>query len=262
MATPPQTRTHTKLVGTPDYDDPAFWDTKFATGRDVGEWLNSGETLLDAVLSYLEGRPAIDAAATPRVLHLGPGISKLGAKLCDEFVKRSWTGDGIVNVDFSAEAIRIGQEIECAKEPSHAMHWLQADLRSWADISRLYSFAPFDVILDKSTSDAIATSTPLTFPPSSDAAVICPTVQEVADKSGEVTISPVEVLALHLAPLTRKGALWATLSYSTMRFDNLSHLAQYWTVVSRTPLKAPQGETSSFAYAPEVFHWIYILRRK
>ncbi|OOO04438.1 hypothetical protein OAory_01052850 [Aspergillus oryzae] len=33
-------RTHTKIAGTPDYDDPIFWDTKFATGQDVGEWLN------------------------------------------------------------------------------------------------------------------------------------------------------------------------------------------------------------------------------
>ncbi|PWY86666.1 hypothetical protein BO70DRAFT_422221 [Aspergillus heteromorphus CBS 117.55] len=260
MAAPPTRRTHTRIAGTPDYDDPSFWDTKFATGRDVGEWLNSGETLLDAVLSYLErSRPA-----APRVLHLGPGISKLGTKLCDEFLKRDWAGDGIVNVDFSAEAVRIGRETESNKAPSHAMHWLQTDLRSWTDVSRLDTFAPFDVILDKSTSDAIATSTPLAFHPSSSDASspVCPTVQDIADKSGEITLSPVELLALHLAPLTREGALWATLSYSTMRFDNLAYLAQYWTVVSRTPLKAPQGETSSFAYAPEVFHWIYILRRK
>ena len=94
MAAPPNVRTYTKLAGTPDYDDPTFWDTKFATGRDVGEWLNSGEMLLDAVVSHLESLPATNTTA--RVLHLGPGISKLGTKLCDEFMKRNWAGSGIV----------------------------------------------------------------------------------------------------------------------------------------------------------------------
>ncbi|CAK41668.1 hypothetical protein CBS115989_5662 [Aspergillus niger] len=258
MAAPPNVRTHTKIAGTPDYDDPTFWDTKFATGRDVGEWLNSGEMLIDAVVSHLESR----SATNPRVLHLGPGISKLGIKLCDEFMKRNWAGNGIVNVDFSAEAVRLGQETESNRDPSHAMGWVQANLRSWADVSRLASFSPFDVVLDKSTSDAIATSTPVTFPSPADASSTCPMVQEIVDKHGAIELSPVELLALHLAPLVQKGALWVTLSYSTMRFDNLSHMAQHWTVVSRTPFKAPQGETSSFAYAPEVFHWMYILQRK
>lgn len=142
------------------------------------------------------------------------------------------------------------------------MHWLQADLRSWADVSRLAPFSPFDVILDKSTSDAIATSTPVTFPPSSEDSSTCPTVQQIIDKCGKTVLSPVELLGLHLVPLTQKGAVWVTLSYSTMRFDDLHHMAQYWNIVSRTPLKAPQGKTSSFAYAPEVFHWMYILQRK
>lgn len=86
-------RTHTKLVGAPDYDDPKFWDFRFATGRDVGEWLNAGEALLDVVLSELERRPSFDGA--PRVLHLGPGVSKLGMKLRDACVARRWMGNGI-----------------------------------------------------------------------------------------------------------------------------------------------------------------------
>jgi hypothetical protein len=92
------TRIHTKLKGAPDYDDPEFWDTRFATGCDVGEWLNSGEALLDAVLSDLENRPNIqkDMIMTPRVLHLGPGVSQLGNKLRDRCIERKWQGNGIV----------------------------------------------------------------------------------------------------------------------------------------------------------------------
>lgn len=100
MASSSARRTHTKkITGAPDYDDAAFWDTKFATGQDVGEWLNSGEALVEAVLSDLERRPLpciAGEAKRPRVLHLGPGISKLGTKLRDAFVRRGWMGNGIV----------------------------------------------------------------------------------------------------------------------------------------------------------------------
>lgn len=89
-----------KVKGAPDYDDPGFWDTRFATGQDVGEWLNSGETLIETVLSDLEKRQPIESGSEeqrrPRVLHLGPGVSRLGSKLRDKFVERGWRGDGIV----------------------------------------------------------------------------------------------------------------------------------------------------------------------
>lgn len=85
----------TKIKGAPDYDQAEFWDTKFATGQDVGEWLNSGEALLEAVLRTLEGKPR-QHEMKPSVLHLGPGISKLGSKLCEEFARRGWSGSGIV----------------------------------------------------------------------------------------------------------------------------------------------------------------------
>lgn len=89
-------RTHTKIAGAPDYDNPEFWDVRFATGQDVGEWLNSGETLLETVLSELERRPGLEGGGSPRVLHLGPGISQLGTKLRDAYIERRWPGNGIV----------------------------------------------------------------------------------------------------------------------------------------------------------------------
>lgn len=163
-------------------------------------------------------------------------------------------------MDFSAEAVRLGQEAEKDQHPSRAMQWIQTDLRSWTDVARLTSFAPFDVVLDKSTSDAIATAEPQVLPPDPDP-VVCPTVREIVEQNGETELSPVEVLALHLVPLTRVGATWAALSYSMSRFDNLRYIGRYWEVVSRTPLKAPTGSVSSSAHTPEIFHWLYILRR-
>ncbi|KAF7157593.1 hypothetical protein CNMCM5623_001967 [Aspergillus felis] len=253
-------REHPKITGAPDYDDPAYWDVKFATGKDVGEWLNSGEILIETTLSELEHRPQPEAI--PRALHLGPGISKLGIKLCEAFHKRNWPGSCIVNVDFSAEAVRLGQELESDKNADQAMHWLQIDLRSWSDVAKLASYAPFDVVIDKSTSDAIATSPSVTLSTDSDTQSICPIISEILKETGELTLSPVELLALHLVPLTQKGSTWVTLSYSNIRFDNLGYAGKNWTLVSRTSIKAPQGHTSSFAHSPEVFHWAYVLRRK
>ncbi|KAJ5919393.1 hypothetical protein N7466_010336 [Penicillium verhagenii] len=249
-----------KVTGAPDYDNPVFWDDRFATGRDVGEWLNSGEALVDAVVSDLESR----ASERPRVLHLGPGVSQLGLKLRDACTKRDWMGNGIVNVDFSGEAVRLGQEYESHKSPSEAMHWQRADLLSWTHVSDLLPFAPFDVILDKSTSDAIATSTDQHFTSiaGEDISSLCPAVREVLSTRPSITLSPVELLGLNLVPLTQKDTTWVVLSYSTFRFDNLAFLDQYWSLRSRTPLKAPAGPVSSSAYTPDVFHWLYILDRR
>ncbi|GFF25045.1 hypothetical protein IFM46972_01262 [Aspergillus udagawae] len=253
-------REHPQITGAPDYDDPAYWDVKFATGKDVGEWLNSGEILIETTLSELEHRPQPDAI--PRALHLGPGISKLGIKLCETFHKRNWPGSCIVNVDFSAEAVRLGQELESGKSADQGMQWLQIDLRSWSDVAKLASYAPFDVVVDKSTSDAIATSSPVRLSTESDTRSICPIISEIFKETGELTLSPVELLSLHLVPLTLKGSTWVALSYSNIRFDNLGYAGKYWTLVSRSSIKAPQGQTSTFAHSPEVFHWAYVLRRK
>lgn len=165
-------------------------------------------------------------------------------------------------MDFSAEAVRLGQDAESQKTPDQAMHWQRADLLAWDHVSTLSRFAPFDVILDKSTSDAIATSSDHKYSSTDDTSHICPTVQDCLSTQPTITLSPVESLALHLVPLTRKETTWITLSYSALRFDNLPFLEQYWTLRSRTPLKAPSGPVSSSAHTPEVFHWVYILDRK
>lgn len=166
------------------------------------------------------------------------------------------------NVDFSAEAVRLGQEFESQRNPNHAMPWLRIDLRSWHDASALCRFAPFDVILDKSTSDAIATAGDQIFSFADDLSSTSPTVREILSKATTATLPPVELLALQLVPLTRKGTTWIALSYSATRFDNLPYLMEYWTLCSRTPLKAPPGPVASTTHTPDVFHWIYVMKRK
>ncbi|KAJ5371517.1 uncharacterized protein N7496_007609 [Penicillium cataractarum] len=254
-------RTHTRVTGAPDYDNPHFWDARFATGQDVGEWLNSGEALIDAVLADLEHRSSFDAQ-TPRVLHLGPGVSKLGLKLRRACVQRQWKARGIVNVDFSTEAVRLGQEAESQVPRDQAMTWYRADLLSWDDVSGVTQFAPFDVIFDKSTSDAIATFDDQIFTATDDMSRVCPLVKDILSQQSSTALSPVDLLALHLVPLSRKDTTWVVLSYSSLRFDKRPILDKYWSLRSRIPVKAPAGPVSTSAYTPEVFHWLYILDRK
>ncbi|KAJ5557371.1 hypothetical protein N7494_001286 [Penicillium frequentans] len=261
-----------KVTGAPDYDNPDFWDDRFATGQDVGEWLNSGEALIDAVVSDLESRPV----RRPRVLHLGPGVSQLGLKLRDACVERHWNGNGIVvsfsctvlvkhisthgdlmqNVDFSGEAVRLGQAYESQKPPR----------RRCIGNGPIYylgtTFPTFCRSHRSTTSDAIATATDRHFASTDDLSQICPAVRELLDTRPSIALSPVELLGLHLVPLTQKDTTWIVMSYSTFRFGGNSILDQYWTLRSRTPLKAPAGPVSSSAYTPDVFHWIYILDRK
>ncbi|KAJ5256747.1 hypothetical protein N7478_012851 [Penicillium angulare] len=257
-------RSHRKVTGAPDYDTPEFWDARFAQGQDVGEWLNPGQVLIDEVLSNLENRSRTSSGGQrkPHVLHLGPGVSQLGSKLREACLDRGWRANGIVNVDFSSEAIRIGQTFENLRPPTEAMNWHRADLLAWNDVANLLPYAPFDVILDKSTSDAIATSTDQSMEATDDISHICPTVQHLLATDYKINLSPVELLALHLVPLAQRGTAWIVLSYSTFRFDNLPYLAKYWTLHSRTPLKAPTGPVSSSTYTPDIFHWVYILIRK
>lgn len=153
-------------------------------------------------------------------------------------------------------------DAERQRPPDQAMHWQRIDLLTWDQVSTLLRFAPFDVILDKSTSDAIATSSHQEYSSTVDMSHACPTVQDYLSTQPMITLSPVESLALHLVPLTHANTTWITLSYSTLRFDNLPFLQRHWTLRSRTPLKAPPGPLSPSAHAPEIFHWIYVLDRK
>lgn len=98
--------TNKKVKGAPDYDDAAYWDTKFITGQDVGEWLNEGDSLIERAISELEiqytpplGNGSMMREAqtgSPRALHLGPGISAVGSKLCEAFERRGWKGCDII----------------------------------------------------------------------------------------------------------------------------------------------------------------------
>lgn len=187
----------------------------------------------------------------------------IGHQILPSIIPRAHTHQFYVkNVDFSAEAVRLGKDAEYQIPPEQAMTWHHADLLSWDDVSSVSRFGPFDVVVDKSTSDAIATSDDRFFTVTDDMSRLCPTINEILFREPSIALSPVEVLALHLVPFSHRDTTWIVLSYSSLRFDNRPFLERYWSLRSRIPLKAPPGSVSSSAYTPETFHWLYILDRK
>ncbi|PWN91624.1 hypothetical protein FA10DRAFT_265471 [Acaromyces ingoldii] len=247
-----QRRRRTK--GAPDYDRAEYWDAKYANEGTAAhahvEWLGSGAVMAAKLFAHLHA-----CCSQRTVLHIGPGTSGLVERIEGEYGRRAWPIDCIVNVDFSIEAVCRGQVQNTGSQ------WVQADLRDWTSVQTsllplVERHGPFDAIVDKSTSDSISTSGPC---PSS-----CHLIDELEQQQGR-EMDPVDVLACHLAALTRPGARWFVQSYSSTRFDQEGGKAgsgttrppPHWTVLERQPIEAPHEGPG----APPVYHWLYTLER-
>ncbi|PWN50561.1 hypothetical protein IE53DRAFT_343890 [Violaceomyces palustris] len=155
------------------------------------------------------------------------------------------------------------------------MSYHRVDLLSWPSVSQALGLdlerdlgsiqgSPllFDAILDKSTTDSISTGVDLHFTltdaiptsgrPSFDdhlslekRAQRSPALKTLlsslsalqgseADPRGLI-LSPVHILSLHLADLTRKGSRWFVLSYSASRFRDVLHFPERGTEETRWP---------------------------
>lgn len=239
----------------PSYDEEAYWEEKFQSTGAGFEWLGPGEVLLDAYRNITPRFPG----SPPRVLHLGAGTSRLSLDLATD-VSCCYASlvhlDSIVNADFSQTALSIGEQ-RAAEEGLQGMQYARVDLRSWKELSScaLIAERAFDVILDKSTSDAISTNADVLL----DTASPCPLLGE----SG-APLDPLDLVALHLAALSGPGCVWVVLSYSASRFEILDrpdcHSGRFWTLLQQTSIQAPSG--SDNPSAPPVYHWLYHLERK
>lgn len=143
------------------------------------------------------------------------------------------------------------------------MHWVCGDLLDWQSLNAACSkFAPFSLIVDKSTGDALACGL--------DVDVALPFLPG----RPSVEIGPLALLALHLAALVRPGAYWVAMSYSTTRFDFLddslpldipgvSTPGALWTVEHTEETEAFQQpiEGAEHVHRPPVVNHIYVLRR-
>lgn len=173
------------------------------------------------------------------------------------------------------------------------MHWAVVDLLDWSGIRNSVCFGNddidfFDIIVEKSCSDAIACGPDIEIIADSDTFKSCPpksdhssysidVVQNSNPASAAVTsVSPEIALAVYLGRVMRPGAVWIALSYSPRRFDHLKSSSPNsyprellpWTIERIHPLSVAdiasenhEHDHATPVYRPEIFHYVYVLRR-
>lgn len=118
-----------------EYRKQDYWERRFQT-EDQFEWLQTWESCGDSVKKLLGN-------FTNKILIIGSGTSDFGWQIYNS----GW--ENVTNVDFSPTVI---ENMQVKYENCPKMKWIQQDCR---EMNELHSQS-FDVVLDKSTLDAIS----------------------------------------------------------------------------------------------------------
>ncbi|EIW64185.1 uncharacterized protein TRAVEDRAFT_25445 [Trametes versicolor FP-101664 SS1] len=262
----------------PDYELQSYWKTRFV-GEQHFEWLGDGkDTILPHVRAFLGSRPSSGSPA--RLLHIGAGTSSLSERLRELYIDvygDSVDEGAIVNADFVEDLVARKQATEEARRavggPGKGMSWVRMDALEWPELNGFVDTngGLFDLVVEKSTSDAISCGEDLSYgvPGPSLHPVFNDYLKTHAGRT--FTLSPVEVLAIHLASLVRTGGLWVALTFSSNRFPFLSspeiidgnppRATDFWSLEKVVTMDAPTGAQSN-VHAPVVQHYVYLIRRK
>ncbi|KAL7912711.1 S-adenosyl-L-methionine-dependent methyltransferase [Trichoderma velutinum] len=205
-----------------DFDKQTYWHHRFATEASF-EWLLSSTdfiSILKPLLTNLE-------PSTARILHLGSGTSDLH----NHFRRLGFLD--VTNVDYEPRAVDRGRQLEQQAFGDVKMKYAVADatesllLSSTSNDQGTRNNDKFDLVVDKSTADAIS----------------CGGDEQVRRMAHCVR----ECLA--------DDAIWVSMSYSASRFD-ISELPFDVKVLVKIP--TPKKEVTD----PDIFHWCYLLRPK
>jgi hypothetical protein len=232
-----------------DFSSPGYWSTRFQTETSF-EWLSSSSALIPAMLSA-----AKDVASTQegpvKALHFGCGTSSLGVELA-RALKEEKVEAEVTDADYVAVSIHTA---DVAEQDERAVPLISLDVLDPAQLAEKSPEMGWDLLLDKSTADAIA----------------CGPNVSLAGES----VEPIVALCSRLARVIRIGGRWVCVSYSERRFAHLEGLGKLpnkqWRIVSRGGIPdgiAPEGKVvredkgkERVVYEPQTNIWIYILER-
>ncbi|KAJ0272482.1 hypothetical protein COL940_010442 [Colletotrichum noveboracense] len=192
-----------------DFDKQSYWGERFAS-EVTFEWLTQSATFMSIVDPYLA---KLEDAAP--ILQLGFGTSDLQ----NHFRQRGF--QNVTNVDFEPRAIDRGRMLEKQVFGDVKMRYLVAD------VTQLQLPDKYDLVVDKSTVDAVS----------------CGGI--------EPFLRMAEGVRRHL---TDEG-FWISLSYSFCRFD-VEGLPFDVEVIAKIP--TPKLKP----HDPDVFHYCSLLRPK
>lgn len=271
----------------PSYESQSFWEERFKK-EDHFEWLGDGQgTIIPVLRLYLQPYAENNAQAPPLLLHIGAGTSTISDDLLEVYrnvYKKPMTSLVVLNTDFSEEVVRRGRQ---RTQESTEVTWEQLDLMLWNEMLALRDKVQrtegkgFTFVVDKSTTDAISCSEDIRFEGGTlgnSPRHIHPLILSTLSTSPkqDICLHPAEILALHLASLTEPGAVWISLSYSSNRFPFIPNnqgkenrvkqgvnVEKLWELeyVEAMKVGEERGETGATVHAPDVFHYLYILRR-
>ncbi|EWC48928.1 hypothetical protein DRE_00233 [Drechslerella stenobrocha 248] len=257
------------------FGDREYWDSRFAKDPSGFDWLLPAEALDNAIAEAV----AASSSQAPRILHIGCGTSSLSSRLCSLV----GSSDRVCNVDFSSVAIKASRAREAAEMPGSRMQWVVANLLSLDDILTLGKSSElggglYDIVVDKSTADAISCGedVPVPLPYPLRVPTMLEAEQDTSDQSTGL-VHPLSLLAVHVASLVPSGGRWLVLSYSSSRFHFLKredHASseslvgtgafvdplQLWEVAQEEPFDAPQAGEPVVG-RPVVKHVLYTLIR-
>jgi len=207
-----------------DFEKQSYWHERF-TSEEAFEWLLSSERFVQELEPWLAGLPK-----SARVLHLGCGTSDVHNHL------RQRGFANITNLDYEPLAIERSRALEETAFGHTVMEYVVADatrlcLRDaeadGAGASPTLDWAgQFDLVVDKSTADAISCA-------------------------GEAAL---RALAMGVRACLAKGGVWISMSYSATRFAageqelpfRVDELAKVLTAKTRSN-------------EPDVYHFCYLL---
>ncbi|CAD0084585.1 unnamed protein product [Aureobasidium vineae] len=249
---------------TPSFGEVEYWNTRF-TKEEQFDWLADFAVLEPWLKKAITEKSGHDER--PQVLHIGCGSSALSTQLRDLVD----SPQQIHNVDYSSVVIERNRQRESEMLRTMASEiepcrWSTLDLLSASQILDVENFGDeYDVIIDKSTSDAISCA--------EDVAVDLPycinttnTNRSPAQK--QEMIYPLHILAIHLAYLARPNCLWIVLSYSSSRFSSWEDatppgspkLDQIWEMHRHEKIEQPPDPEDN-VHRPPTMHHLYILKR-
>ncbi|KAK8858406.1 hypothetical protein IAR55_002633 [Kwoniella newhampshirensis] len=232
-----------------DFSSAEYWSTRFETERSFEWLVPTSTLipLIVECLGVIESDEHSRNTSTPaststdrpvHILHLGCGTSSLSSSLLHHLTDHP--GEPTPQHPGIRYRIHDSDYISPPKLPSSPIQFHQVDLLSLSTLrttvaslsnhskkdaqttsqsevvssssyteSRQSNLFFFDLLIDKSTSDAISCSSPL--PPEPD-----PDFPEE-----ELPTDPVERLLYNLSKVVRKGGRWLSVSYSDKRYDCL-----------------------------------------
>ncbi|KAG9664718.1 hypothetical protein KCU95_g10439, partial [Aureobasidium melanogenum] len=251
---------------THSFGDVEYWNKRF-TKEEQFDWLADFAVLEPWLKKSIAERSGHDER--PQILHIGCGSSALSIQLRG-LVK---SPKRIHNVDYSSVVIERNRQreielLDSSDATFEPTSWSTLDLLS---ASKILNFGAsgerYDVIVDKSTSDAISCAEDVIIELPYQISNL-PTTQLNHLRTTK-TMFPLDILAHHLAYLANPGCQWIVLSYSSSRFsywddrvntEGLPHPLELWNIERHEKIEQPPDPHDT-VHRPPIMHHLYILRR-